>query len=387
VADFDPKAFDSKPAWQLAFEGAWPSAVAFVGPHRLAAGDNEGRLILWELPDDADAKTQPKPIRRLDGHTNGVTRLVALPDGRTLVSAGLDHAVRIWDVEAPPTGQAEIVLDAETREKARQRSGKKDAAEAPGVSVETITAAHTLDGHKDWVQALGMSRDGRRLISGDDDGLTIVWDVENRKEIARWSGYPGNWVSSAALSPDGNAAFTAEYCFKRDDFDRPPAQARFWNVSDGTERVDLLKIQFPNVKVRDSSYGYASTWSKFVGQGFFCADFSPDGKLLAVGQGGEIGTAVAHLIDVETGKLVRSVASHQYGVCDVQFTPDGKHLLSVGRDTTLQITTVADGKQAAKFSQPRGGQFKDWLAAVALSPDGRTLAAADISGLVQVWRA
>jgi hypothetical protein len=37
------------------------------------------------------------------------------------------------------------------------------------------------------------------------------------------------------------------------------------------------------------------------------------------------------------------------------------------------------------LGSPRGGQFKDWLSAVALSPDGRFLAATDIAGLVHVW--
>jgi hypothetical protein len=46
---------------------------------------------------------------------------------------------------------------------------------------------------------------------------------------------------------------------------------------------------------------------------------------------------------------------------------------------------VADGKLVKELGQPRGGQFKDWIHAVAASPDGRRLAAADMAGQVQVW--
>jgi WD40 repeat protein len=83
---------------------------------------------------------------------------------------------------------------------------------------------------------------------------------------------------------------------------------------------------------------------------------------------------------------VRSVSGHQSGVCDLTFSADGKYVLSTGRDTTVRICQVADGKEVAQVGKPRGGQFKDWFHAVALSPDQQWLAAADISGRVFVWK-
>ena len=38
------------------------------------------------------------------------------------------------------------------------------------------------------------------------------------------------------------------------------------------------------------------------------------------------------------------------------------------------------------ISKGRGGQFKDWIYAIALSADQQWLAMADISGIVQVWK-
>ena len=51
----------------------------------------------------------------------------------------------------------------------------------------------------------------------------------------------------------------------------------------------------------------------------------------------------------------------------------------------VRICQVADGKEVLTLGKPRGGQFKDWLHAVALSPDQQAVAAADIAGLVSVW--
>jgi hypothetical protein len=47
---------------------------------------------------------------------------------------------------------------------------------------------------------------------------------------------------------------------------------------------------------------------------------------------------------------------------------------------------VEDGKEVAVLGAPRGGQFKDWISAIALSPDESHLAAADIAGHVAVWK-
>ena len=396
----------AKSTWlyQLLFEGPWPTAVAFVGERRIAAGNREGQLLVWDLPAPGSKDEPPKdvpaddkkkdkksdeppsvpPVRMLKGHDNGVTRLVALPDGKTLISASLDHTVRIWDLDATPTGEAEVIVDAETREREAKR-GNKTALGAPGVKVQVQQAAHILQGHRDWVHALNTSRDGKRLISGDDSNLTIVWDLASGKQVSQWTGYEGNSVTSAALSPDGKRAFVADYCASRGDYDRPPAHAKFFSADDGSEKLDFLVVQFPKDKP-ENSYGYAQKWGKLMARGFVAADFSPDGKLVAAGMGGETDTGKVHLIDTESAKLVRTVAGHQYGVCDLMFSPDGKFILSCGRDTTVQVTSVEDGKEAAKLGKPRGGQFKDWLNAIALSPDNTWLAAADIAGFVQVWK-
>ena len=81
--------------WQLMFEGEWPTSVAFLGDRRkLAAGNRQGQIFVWHLPDeppvpaedDPEKKKSDKeppppdfpPVRRLDGHTNGITRLISL---------------------------------------------------------------------------------------------------------------------------------------------------------------------------------------------------------------------------------------------------------------------------------------------------------------------
>jgi WD40 repeat protein len=384
-----------KLAYQLTFEGSWPTAVAFVGPRRVAAANQLGHLYVWNLPDTPPAfKADPKadrqapnvwPTRRLDGHTNEISRLVATADGKLLVSASFDKSIRLWPTDAKPAGKADVILDEETRKRDAKRQGKKEPAAAPGVSVETQTACDVLDGHKEWVYALGISGDGKRVVSGDAACKTVVWDVASKKQVSTWTGQPWNWVVAASLSPDGKTAFVSENRYKRDDFDVPTPALKSFDADTGKEKVDFLKVQFPKFKPEDRTYGGSQMWRKFVANGLITSAWSPDGKLIAVGQGGETDTGKVHLLDAETGKLVRDVASHQYGVTDVIFSSDSKYTVSVGRDTCARVCQVSDGKEVAVLGTPRGGQFKDWLSAVALSPDEKLLAASDIAGMVQVW--
>jgi WD40 repeat protein len=91
------------------------------------------------------------------------------------------------------------------------------------------------------------------------------------------------------------------------------------------------------------------------------------------------------LLNVTDGKKVRELSAHTYGVTSVVFLPDGRHLASTGRDTTVRLWRLSDGKQVAEMGKGRGGQFQDWIHGVALTTDGRWLAAADMAGRIHVW--
>lgn len=382
--------------YQLTFEGSWPMAVAFVGPRRLAAANQLGHIFIWDLPEKPpEFKVDPKrdqkapnvwPSRRLDGHTNEVTRLVVTPDRKHLVSASLDHSVRVWPTDAKPAGMDSVLLDEDTRKRDARRQGKKDISKEPSATVATQTACDVLEGHKEWVYALGISGDGKRLITGDAAARVIVWDFAERKPLARWTGHSWNWIAAASLSPDGKLAFVSENRYKRDDFDVPTPGLKLWDAATGKETLDIMKVQFPKFNAADRTYGGSQMWRKFVANGLICTAYSPDGKLLAAGQGGETDTGKIHLLDPENGKLIRDVSGHQSGVTDVIFSSDSKHVISAGRDTCVRVCQVSDGKEVAVLGSPRGGQFKDWLSAVALSPDEQWIAASDIAGIVHVWQ-
>jgi WD40 repeat protein len=352
-------------AWTLPWDADWVTAVSFVGSsRRLAAGNNLGQVLVWDLPEKPGGHP-PSPVRRLEGHTNVVTRLLSTPDGR-LLSSSFDHSIRCWDLQAAAAGTEAVVLNARTIADASSESGRRAGKKIPPpveAKVEVQKACRLLDGHREWVQGLSRSRDGSLLLSGDDAGEVVLWEAG--KELRRWK--VKGWCYALALAPDGNQALVSERLPLVFDSGRH-ADVRLWDATAGKPQGEL-EADFKKIYISSAAY-------------------SPDGKVLALGRGGEADGASGKvfLIDPATGKKVRELApGHEYGVTDLAFHPDGRHLASAGRDTVVRIWDTAGGKLVKELGKPRGGQFKDWIHAVSFSADGRWLAGADMAGGVQVW--
>ncbi len=351
-------------AWNLIWDADWVTSVAFLGAsRRVAAGNNLGEILVWELPAKSGGDA-PKPSLHLDGHTNVISHLAATADGTVLISASYDHTIRHWDGTAQADPSESLVLNASAIADAERR--KSNGAKVPPAlpaKVGVVKNTRTLDAHKEWVVGLELSRDGNVFISGDDGGNVFIWNRENGEVTKRWQ--TKGWTYALALSPDQTQACVGERLPLVFDSDRH-AGLRLWNAKTGEVLHDLS--------------------ATFKGQFIAAAAYAPDGKLLAVGRGGEGEPGVVTLLDPATGKKIRELTpGHQYGLTDLAFHPDGVHLASCGRDTVVRIWNTATGKLVSEAGKPRGGQFKDWIHAVSWSADGDWLAAADMAGAVQVW--
>jgi WD40 repeat protein len=204
------------------------------------------------------------------------------------------------------------------------------------------------------------------LVTGDDKGEVIVWDRASGKSQRRWK--LKGWAWAVAVHPEGKSVLVSE---------------RIPLIFDSGARSALI-LWDPHTGV------VKNDMSKEVKERMAAAAFSADGKYLAVGRGGEASglAGTITLLDPVSGKKLKEFTpGHLDGLTDLTFHPDGKHILSAGRDTTLKVWRLDDGKLVKELGQPRGGQFKDWFHAVAVSPDGHWIAAADMLGQVQVFHA
>lgn len=351
---------EAKLLWTLPWDADWVTAVSFIGNDSVAAGNKLGDILLWNLP--APGEKAPSPSRSLVGHTNEINRLVISPDQKTLFSASNDRTVKTWDMTNEQGDKSVVVLNARARENALSKKKKEPTAVEAHVVLQK--PAKELQGHKDWVLGLSLSRDGKTLVTGDDKGVVIVWDGQSLKEVRRWQ--LTGWAWGLGVSPDGKFALISER--KPLIFDSGAQTGlKLWNVETGELKADLGK----EVKER-----------------MCAAAFSPDGKYLAACRGGEANGLSGKItfFDPATGKKLRETSpGHLDGATDLAYHPDLKHIFSAGRDTLVKIWRLEDGKHVRDLGTGRGGQFKDWICAISISPDGRLLAAADMAGQVQIY--
>ena len=111
--------------------------------------------------------------------------------------------------------------------------------------------------------------------------------------------------------------------------------------------------------------------------------FSPDGKRLAASSSGE----VVKVWDVSRRKLELTYTEHARGVYCVAFSPDGELLASgdgepEGKRGTVKIWNAHTGQTVFSYTVPQGEVM---FTSVAFSPDGRRLVACSPDQSVKGW--
>ncbi len=342
------------------------TSVAFIGNDKVAAGNKRGDILVWNVS-APDGKT-PDPVRLLAGHTNEINRILVTPDGRTLISASSDHTVKYWDALSDQGEPRTVVLNDGIVRAGVIPLVVKLPDLPPPIEVKVVAQKpiRDLTSHNEWVHALTQTPDGKTLVTGDDQGIVIVWDLPAGKELRRWQAK--YWARVLGVSPDGQTVAASEYvCLRHPEKENDPYRGfRLWEVDAGEPKIDL---------------------SEDIKETMAAVTYSADGKWLAVGVGGGVGPeqkGTVMLLDPATGKKIRDMTPHhELGATDLAFHPDGRHLFSSGRDQHVKIWQLEDGKHVRDLGTPK--KRGDWISAISISPDGRLLAAADMAGKVLIY--
>jgi WD40 repeat protein len=144
---------------------------------RFAVGDDAGRVTVWSA-------TNQTPLATIDtGTRNPVTR-VALTDDGHHVAAPTPTGIGVWAVSG---GQLMAQVDVDDQLVFRFLSNDRlvTAGRDGVVRVWTLNGREELSlfGHVGRVTGLGVSPDGRTLVSGSATGEVKFWDVRTGQEL------------------------------------------------------------------------------------------------------------------------------------------------------------------------------------------------------------
>jgi WD40 repeat protein/tRNA A-37 threonylcarbamoyl transferase component Bud32 len=284
----------------------------------------------------------------LDSQSGDVSALAVEPNGKVMISGG--EALQFWDMT----------------------SGK---------------LIMRLAEHQQPISALATSRDGKRFVSGSTDQTIKVWDVNQGKVLQSLSGHQSR-VSSVQLTADGKELFSAG--------DRQILQ---WNVQSGEllQTFAELPAEIHQLALSaDGKYlaaacadGRLWIWSTQSGeqvqvieaqkpdQPLTVVAFMPEQKRVIAG-----GVNQLKIWDVESGKQVATFPLESKDVVAIALSQDGQHVASSHRDGAIKLW---DGRKYTLIERQQLAAGTETMALI-FCPDGKKLISGGKDETLAVWQ-
>lgn len=250
--------------------------------------------------------------------------LCELPSGKMVVDSGrMNHMGDIGVCGFTPDGKR-VLLGGDR--------GVFEVYETNDQGNLSLLGQHTL--HNKQITALAISTDGRHALSGDSDKTARYWEIETGRPLATISDFAGK-VKATCI---------------------PPGASHLLATDGKTLKVFSLEEQSVTVEI-EVGRSHASGQS---------AAFSPDGRLLAVGE-----TYNIHVWDVHQRQKLGTMEGKEIP-WSMAFAPDNRHLFSGGNG----VVFVWDSNSRMPIQKNTIGK-SFYVQALAVSPDGSRVAAPD----------
>lgn len=171
-------------------------------------------------------------------------------------------------------------------------------------SSESLKTIGEMKMQKGTIVCLAFTPDSSLLISGDDDGNVIVWDVAKRRQSSMIKAHRDSIVA-LAISPNGNQLVTSSH----------DKTVLLWDLQ---EQRLLRPLPLNKSVTRAIAY-------------------FPNGKVFATGGDDH----VVRLWDSKSGKELLSLDRHTEWINSIAPLPNGKGIVTASADGTVKIWEVS----------------------------------------------
>jgi WD40 repeat protein len=377
----------------------------------------------------------PQAEAFLWGHTDAVTKAVFSPDGQSILSAGWDDRIVLWDatthqrigqpipcpkglvgVAFSPDGSqfassssGSIVLwDAKTRKRRGELlRANEDFAHVGFSSKGDLLAASTeaYGGHPSAVflwdlathHLIGNPIPGANFAFSPDDSLLaiaqygdlVLYDLRTHRAITKPLTGHGKNISSIAFSPDGSIVATGAEDKGIIIWDVATRKSVGRLAGHSQTVTSLLFARDGESLLSGSRDGTILRWDleslkqsgtliKNLGASISSIFLNPNGDLKALALDKERVILLNLNEDPPLGHRIKAVGS---GSANVAFSPDGRLLASGGEFGDVVLWDVSNGQQSGT---PLSGHERQ-VSSLAFAPDGKTLVSGSVDGTVIFW--
>ena len=364
---------DSVLVWDLSRPGPQPSArhstdatgslVISPDGRLLAAyrGGSDPAILVWDR-----ANVDSKPVE-LRGYEGKVDELVFNRDGSRLLAStkrypGDRARAWIWDVNEPHAShqarQDPTLLSLEVYQLALGPDARFLAASCCDESIYLWDLSSPgpdvveLGGHPDYIHTLATTPDGRKVASGDAEGVVRFWD--------RSRAPAGATIVGSHVADFSGAKFVSALAFN-------PAGTRL--ASAGVDRtVQLWDPEKPGIALR--------TWTFDLGVQSLA--FDPSGLRLAAGGIGSVRVCDLSHPDVTPREFKGGLMNSS-----VAFSARSRYLAANGADpqNRLYVWDLEAGGDSPILLPV----YDKAVLAIAFLPDERHLATAELGGVIKLW--